>query len=301
MDNKIAFYLMNKKGLSTLKKLINSGYAERISFVVTSKDLNMEKDYYDEIVNKCLENKILIFDRNLEPKDFPGYKIAIGWRWIIEDESNLIVLHDSLLPKYRGFSPLVNMLINGEREIGVTALFASKEYDKGDIIAQVSKVIAYPIKIKNAIDIISTCYEELVIKLIKKITDKESLESVQQVEKNATYSLWRDEKDYYVDFKNCSERIVREVDALGYPFKGAMTYLNNKKIIIVDAVEIKDVKVENRNENIGKVIFFMENKPVIVCGDGLLKIENAHYLETNDSIIPLKKFRSRFGGNNGEL
>ena len=67
---------------------------------------------------------------------FLGFKFAIGWKWIIDNTSQLIVLHDSLLPKYRGFSPLVNSLINGDTLTGVTALFASSEYDKGEIIEQ---------------------------------------------------------------------------------------------------------------------------------------------------------------------
>ena len=49
------------------------------------------------------------------------------------------------MPKYRGFAPLVNSLVNGEKIIGVTALFASEEYDNGDIIMQSSVDITYPI------------------------------------------------------------------------------------------------------------------------------------------------------------
>ena len=49
--------------------------------------------------------------------------IAIGWRRLISGiEGRLIVLRDSLLPKYRGFAPTVAQLLAGESEIGVTAL-----------------------------------------------------------------------------------------------------------------------------------------------------------------------------------
>ena len=46
----------------------------------------------------------------------------------------MIIFHDSLLPKYRGFAPLVNSLINQEKEIGVTAIKASQNYDEGDTV-----------------------------------------------------------------------------------------------------------------------------------------------------------------------
>ena len=86
------------------------------------------------------------------------YQLAIGWRWLISGTENLIVLHDSLLPKYRGFAPLVNSLINGEQEIGVTAIWAGPEFDAGEIIFQEKAGICYPIKIQEAIEIVSGLY-----------------------------------------------------------------------------------------------------------------------------------------------
>ena len=44
---------------------------------------------------------------------------------MIKNSENLIVFHDSLLPKYRGFAPLVSQLINGEEYLGVTAIFTN--------------------------------------------------------------------------------------------------------------------------------------------------------------------------------
>ncbi|MGV2436890.1 MAG UNVERIFIED_CONTAM: hypothetical protein LVT10_20020 [Anaerolineae bacterium] len=46
------------------------------------------------------------------------------------------MFHDSLLPAYRGFSPTVWAIINGEDHTGVSLFHASEAYDTGDIIAQ---------------------------------------------------------------------------------------------------------------------------------------------------------------------
>ena len=74
--------------------------------------------------------------------------MAVSWRWMIKHPKNkLIVFHDSILPKYRGFAPLVNMLINGEKEIGVSAIFGADEYDS-EIISE-KTTISYPIKIQK--------------------------------------------------------------------------------------------------------------------------------------------------------
>lgn len=117
--NKIAFYIMNSKGFYVLQNFINKFGSKSIEYVVSSEDKNIQKDFFDEIKEIAQKEKIKFFNRfeDITPieKEFSGYKFAIGWRWLIKDEKNLIVFHDSLLPKYRGFAPLVNCLINNEK------------------------------------------------------------------------------------------------------------------------------------------------------------------------------------------
>jgi methionyl-tRNA formyltransferase len=290
---KIVFYLMNEKGYTVLKNFLEKYNSENIDYVVLSRDKNIQNDYYNEIVSLCKKYNIKYYDRKDVYPYTKGYKFAIGWRWIIDDTHNLIVLHDSLLPKYRGFAPLVNMLINGEKRIGVTALFASNEYDKGEIVGKEAISIDYPIKIQQAIELISPLYSKLVNNICEKILNGDTIKGVKQDEREATYSLWRDELDYFINWNENSGKIRRMIDALGYPYKGAMTYLNGEKIIIDDAIEYDDVKIENRD--VGKVIFVENGYPIVVCKKGLLKITKARDL-TGQSILPLKKFRSRFGG-----
>ncbi|MCA1060853.1 hypothetical protein LCL96_18215 [Rossellomorea aquimaris] len=288
---KLAFYLMNSKGYQTLKGFLNNYGADSIEYIVTAKDKNVGKDYYLEINEICKSYNVTIYNRKDELPKFNGYKLAVGWRWLIQDTSNLIVMHDSLLPKYRGFSPLVNMLINGEKEIGVTALFASKNYDEGNIIMQKKVSISYPIKIQDAIMKVSYLYIDLVISIYELLINNNKLISIPQDHNQATYSLWRDEEDYMLDWTKSSSTLKRTIDAVSFPFSGAKAYLNNKIISIVDAVEVEDVVIENRD--IGKVLFISNGHPVVVCGKGLLKIIEA-YDSNKKSVLPLKNFRSRF-------
>ncbi|MBD3843930.1 MAG: hypothetical protein IE909_19060 [Campylobacterales bacterium] len=122
ITNKIAFYIMNSKGFYVLKNFINKFGSSSVEYVVSSEDKNIQKDFFDEIKELATKEKIKFFSRfeNVAPieKEFSGYKFAIGWRWLIKDERNLIVFHDSLLPKYRGFAPLVNCLVNNENRGG---------------------------------------------------------------------------------------------------------------------------------------------------------------------------------------
>ena len=56
-NKKIGFFLMNKKGFNVLSKLINNN--RHIDVVVSSRDDNLQKDYYDDIKNLCFNNNIL--------------------------------------------------------------------------------------------------------------------------------------------------------------------------------------------------------------------------------------------------
>lgn len=289
---KIGLYLLGEKAYRVLEKILNTFSPEVIAFVVLAKDKNIHKDFYDESLNLCKKHNINYYNKNDDYYDNSITCFAIGWRWIINSD-NLIVFHDSILPKYRGFSPLVNMLINGERTIGVTALKAVLEYDKGPIISQRTININYPIKIQEAINIISPLYAALAIEIIDKINSDKKVTLRNQNEATASYSLWRNEDDYQINWSLSSEQIQRFVDAVGYPFKGASTYLNGVKMRITDVTPYPDVKVESRENHIGKIIFFESGLPIIICGKGLIKINIMSEDSTNKSATNIP-FRSRF-------
>lgn len=290
---KVRFFLATEKGFKVLKAVSENLGTQFIESVICAPDPQMKEDYYKQITSYCEHHKITCRDR-LDQINAPtvSFIIAISWKWIIKPLGNvqLIVFHDSLLPKYRGFNPLVSCLINGELEIGATAIFGSERYDEGDIINQRSCSITYPIKIHQAILKISQLYEDLALDICQKIAKNEKLQSYPQNKKIETYSLWRDELDYHIDWDQSSEKIERFIAAVGPPYLGAFSLVNGLKIRIFDARAYDDVDIVNRSP--GKVIFMEKNHPVIVCGKGLLQIINMQD-ETGKTYL-LNKFRVRF-------
>lgn len=288
----ITLYVLGKKGLCVLEGFSLSD-ARYITKVIIGKDKGVVNDYSDELEQKCIENKIEYTISNSLKTFSTPYALAIGWRQLINytQDQKLIVFHDSILPRLRGFNPLVTALINGDTEIGVTALFASKEYDKGDIIGCEKSTIQYPIKIEKAINIVANNYTNLANRIVTDIIKGKSLEAKTQNEEEATYSLWRDQEDYSINWDDDAKKIERHVNAVGFPYMGATTMFNKSIITIVDCIALNDVVIENRA--IGKVIFKEKNNPIVVCGKGLLKILKAVDAD-NKPIDFSKKFRFRF-------
>jgi methionyl-tRNA formyltransferase len=258
--------------------------------VVGGRDQHVKKDYFDDIEKICKSHNIPFAEKEKPVGANVDYKLAIGWRWMIQDYDNLIVMHDSLLPRYRGFAPLVNALINGEKTTGVSMLFASSEYDKGDIIFQERMEIQYPIKIQELIEKIAPLYSIMVEKAIQQLHSSNKLEGKSQDEELATYSLWRDEMDYQINWHQSADQIERFINALGFPYKGAYTMVNERKIRIMEVRVMEDVAIEIRQP--GKIIFTENKKPVVVCGKGLLQLLDIR--DEDNKPIESIHFRTRF-------
>ena len=176
----------------------------------------------------------------------------------------------------------------------MSAIFGACEFDTGDIIAQSTSTISYPITIAQAICQVNRNYLECAEVVLRTLRDGGALESSPQDESTASYSVWRDELDYTIDWSKPAAEIRRLIDAVGYPYKGAATSFDGKLIRIISVDESPDVIVENRH--VGKVLFVQDGKPVVICGQGMLLIKEAVIDEGGRLVplFPLSKFRIRF-------
>jgi len=269
----ICIYCLGKKALLAVKGLPDTLIAA-IDMLVIGTDKNVEEDYAAEIKAWAVNHNINHCFKNEAPGNINSrFHIAIGWRWLINAPTgqDVIVFHDSLLPLYRGYNPLVTALINGDTTIGATCFLATAEMDAGPVIAQEKLSINYPLKIEAAIDKMGAAYAAILPGLISTLKKNEAITGTVQNEAAATYSLWRDEADYKIDWTQSAGYINRFIDATGYPYKGAFFYYGDKKIRVTEAATIPDVVISNRD--CGKLFKKINDNPVIVCGSGLLELK----------------------------
>ncbi len=293
---KVLIYALGMKGYALIESLITSGLPIQLECCIGS-DSDVVNDYSHEIESICKKNNIQCYFHNKNSQnihfDF-DIIFAAGWRKLIklQNYSRLVVFHDSLLPAYRGFAPLVTSLLNKEKVVGVTALLANQRYDTGDIIAQLKCEIHYPTKIAYEIERVSSLYGDLGKKILHNlIFFNKELKGTSQDEAKASYSLWLDEDDYKIDWSKSSEQILHFINCVGYPYKGAKTFIEGASVRIFSAETEKDINIINRSP--GKVIFMNGIFPIVVCGIGLLKITEIKN-DLGESILPLKRFRTRF-------
>lgn len=286
---------MTEKGYEFLKRT-HERYHLLYETIVIGRDLSLKNDFEAELISFCREHKLNFIRREDFISVKTKYAIAISWRWLINHKQELLIIfHDSLLPKYRGFAPLVNSLIKGETEIGVSAIFGAENFDTGPIITQSLSKIEYPIKINEAIKLVINNYISCAEVILDDLLNGRQISGCIQDESDASYSVWLDELDYKIDWSKSAEEVKRMIDAVGYPYSGAYTMLDGKTIRIHEAKVEPNIKIENRS--IGKVMFIESGCPVVICGSGMLKIIGATIEddEGGKSLIPLTGYRLRFG------
>ena len=292
----LTLYAMTAKGAATFDALAAT-CPGLVRTVVSARDPGTRDGSYDRLAAACAARGVPFHDR-AEAAAVPAtsHALAVGWRWMIPERpgTTLVVFHDSLLPRYRGFNPLVTALIEGDAETGVTALLANGEYDRGDILGQVTVPLPRPIRIAAAIDLIAVAYGRLATRIGARIAAGEPLTGVAQDEAATSYSLWRDVADYDMDWSDSAERLRDFVYAVGPPYAGARTRLDGVPVRVWEVTVEPDAVIANRVP--GKVIFLRDGRPTVVCGSGLLRIDAMSLDDdSGSSCLPLTRFRVRLG------
>ena len=136
-------------GCVGIKALRKHGF--EIAAVFTHQDQPQETIWFDSVAELASEHRIPVFApadinhalwvekiRELNPDIlFSFYYRNLIQRQILDiPKAGCLNLHGSFLPKYRGRAPINWVLVNGEKETGVTLHYMTSRPDDGDIVAQ---------------------------------------------------------------------------------------------------------------------------------------------------------------------
>lgn len=283
-DLKIVFIGGRDRGFECIQMLTKQKYI--ISHIFCLQEDEHEKiKFFPTIVSYAQKNKIpLTLTKSVKNtkalqivnKLNPDLIIAMGWRTLIPSELlstpkyGAVGAHESLLPKYRGFAPVNWAVINGEKKTGVTLFQLANGVDSGDIIDQ--KIV--PIgKNDTAWEIYQQTAKaslELVDTYLKNL-QKGFIKTKKQNHKLATYTVARIPEDGLISWTWNTQRIYNLIRGLSYPYPGAFTYYNNKKIIIQKASLLPTPPVYVGRIP-GRIAAIGEGYVHVVTGDSLLSL-----------------------------
>lgn len=179
----------------------------------------------------------------------------------------VINIHASLLPKYRGSSPIQWAVINGDEYTGVTIMQTAYEVDSGDIIKQ------YPLKI-GAKETAGELFDRLAVlgaeAVIDVLADIESgkAEYTKQDEAQATFCKMLTKQDGKIDFNKSFYEIDCHVRGMT-PWPSAFCEIDGIKFKIFDTEYIHD----DSNANSGSVLIADTRSGLVIkCADGAVRL-----------------------------
>ena len=245
--------------------------------IVSYEQANDRSRGFDH-VRAMAEASGIAFESNRKPGFAAGdLVLVVGWQHKLDPgASTFVVLHDSLLPKYRGFAPTVTALIRGDDVIGVTALLGTDSIDEGPIVGSRRTPVVYPVTIGKALELQAHLMVNLAEEVIRRWRDG-MVDALPQDDAESTYSLWRDEDDFWIDWSRPAEEIARFVDAVGFPYSGARTRMQGEPIVIRHVTVVADLKFELRA--FGKLWQLRDGLPIVVCGSGMLRVDAAEGMD----------------------
>jgi len=204
----------------------------------------------------------------------PDLNVVVAYGQIIPSsiiflpKYNSINVHFSLLPKYRGASPIQWALLNGERKTGVTIFELNERMDEGDILAK-EEVDIHPEEGASELEArLAQKGAELLVKTIAKIG---KIKPQKQDHSQATYAPRIKKEDGRIKWEKNAIFIERLVKAYT-PWPSAYTFLADRRIKILKG---KKEAFKGQSSSPGEILEVKKKGIEVCCGDAsVFLIEN---------------------------
>jgi len=150
-------------------------------------------------------------------------------------QNGCVNVHASLLPKYRGASPIHSAILNGDEETGITIMQMDTGLDTGDIILQKSLCIHPTEAFPELHDRMAELGAEALLDALEKIGNNTAIPTPQD-NSQATHSPLIKKSDGEINWSNTTEKILNQIRALNL-WPGCFTTFNGEIIKIFKAEE----------------------------------------------------------------
>lgn len=275
---KAVVFAYHDMGCTGIQALLDAGYD--IAAIFTHPDNAGENNFFGSVARLAAEQGIAVY----APEDVnhplwveriqalaPDMIFSFYYRHLLSDaivstaKHGAFNLHGSLLPQYRGRAPLNWVLVNGEKETGVTLHRMVKRADAGNIVAQ------QKVQITDT-DVAMTLHRKLCAAAQSLLRDalpqiaNGSIAEIVQDESQATTVRGRTPEDGRLNWEQSAESLHNLVRAVSDPWPGAFGFVGTNKFIVWKSRVRHDVAA-------AKPGTVMSVSPLVVaCGNGALEI-----------------------------
>lgn len=242
---KIVFFGSPAPALPSLQRIREAGHSIELVITQPDKPTGRGKKLMPCPVKKmALDLNIPVHQPSRIKKDStaleklkaiqPELNVVVAYGQIIPStiiylpKFNSLNVHFSLLPKYRGASPVQWTLLNGEDKTGITLFELNEKMDEGDILTQ-KEIDIHPSE--NAAELEARLAQIGAELLVETIDDIDKIKPQKQDHSQATYAPKLSKEDGRIDWTKDSLHIERQLRAFT-PWPSTFAFLGEKRIKI---------------------------------------------------------------------
>ena len=285
---------------SCLKALVENG--QNVAGVITQPDKQNGrgmKVQFCDVKKQALEKELAVYQpetlkdgaiKGLLEELNPDIIVVVAYGKILPEyvlkfpKYGCINVHGSLLPEYRGASPIQRAVIDGKKITGVTTMYMDKGLDTGDMLLCREYEIGENTNTGEAFDDLAKIGAELLLETLEGL-EKGTITPKKQDESKATYAekIFKDE--CAVSFDEKAETVHNKIRGL-YPFPGAFCYNDGKMLKLCES---RVYKSEAPDGKAGEVVGLSKEGILVKCREGAvlptkLKPEGKGIMNASDLI-----------------
>ncbi|MCD6490025.1 MAG: methionyl-tRNA formyltransferase [Thermodesulfobacterium sp.] len=176
-------------------------------------------------------------------------------------------IHASLLPKYRGASPINWAILEGEKETGITIMIMDEGLDTGSILLQKKITILEDDTAITLSQKLAQLGKEAIIEAIE-LHKKGALKPIPQPEEGVSYAPILKKEDGFFTFEEPAKLIERKIKAF-LPWPTAFTYYKNKllKVFLAKAIPLE------HKEKPGTILDINKDGVLVATSEGAILLK----------------------------
>ena len=187
-----------------------------------------------------------------------------------------INIHASLLPRWRGASPIHRAVWEGDEESGVTIMQMDEGLDTGPEIIKKAVRLEERETSTTLHDRLAVLGSEMALEVINKLAKKGQLTAKKQEKEGVTYAHLLKKEDGKINWEQTAAQIDRQIRALN-PWPGVWAEIGENRLKILEAAPQNSGNLsESKNRPVG---LLLDKEGYIQCGEGtilqLLKVQPA--------------------------
>jgi len=195
----------------------------------------------------------------------PDYIVVAAYGQILPknilDIAPCINLHASILPQYRGASPIQQSLLNGDKQTGVTAMLMDVGLDTGDILKISTMDIPEKMMLEELFEALTHIAADLTLDVLKNF---KTITPIKQVDEESTHCKKISKEDGLIDFKNALD-IFNKYRAFT-PWPG---------IYLESGLKFKEISLQSAQGHYkaGEILIVTKNSFIVGCKKGSLRVD----------------------------